>query len=72
METRGKEMSDSGDAALSLVEALLEHLEAEGVLTPGCIGAIYDGALLRVQAKAESGTGELSEWQVRLRSLRRQ
>jgi hypothetical protein len=42
------------------------------VLTPECIGAIYDGALLRVQANPEPGADELSEWQVRLRGLRRQ
>jgi hypothetical protein len=59
-------MSDSGDAALSLVEALIERLEAEGVLPPESIGAIYDDALNRVQDKLESGAGEVSALQARL------
>ena len=65
-------MSDSGDAALSLVEALIEHLEAEGVLTRENISAIYDEALQRVQAQSESSAGGLSELQARLGRLQRQ
>lgn len=48
-------MSYSGEAALSLVEALIEHLEAEGVLTAESIGAIYDRALALAEARTDSG-----------------
>ena len=64
-------MSDSGDAALSLIEALIEHLEAEGVLTRASIGAIYDDALHRVQAQAEA-PGEISKLRALLGPLQRQ
>lgn len=65
-------MSDSGEAALSLIEALIEQLEAEGVLTRENIDAIYDTALLRVQARLESGAGGSSDLQARFLRYRRQ
>jgi hypothetical protein len=65
-------MSDSGDAALSLIEALIEHLEAQGALTPENISAIYDDALLRVQADPHFRADEVSELQARLARRNRQ
>ena len=65
-------MSDSGAAALSLIEALIEHLEAEGVLTPENIDAIYDSALLRVQGKTDASAGSAADLQVRFVRPRRQ
>ena len=65
-------MSDSGAAALSLIEALIEHLEQEGVLTPESIDAIYDSALLRVQGKLDSGEGSPAALQARFVRPRRQ
>lgn len=63
-------MGDSAEAALSLIEALIEQLEAEGVLTPENIDAIYDSALARVQARLESGGDIASEMQARIRPRR--
>ncbi len=66
-------MSDSSEAAaLHLVEALIEQLEAEGVLRPESVGEIYDRALARAQESSESDNGASSELRARLARLRRQ
>jgi hypothetical protein len=54
-------MSDSsGAAALALAEALIERLEAEGILASEGVEQIYDAALRNVWARGDvtSGTGE--------------
>ena len=62
-------MSDSGKAALSLIEALIEQLEAAGVLTPEGIGEIYDRALARAQTRPGSDAGAIAELRARLARL---
>ena len=47
-------MSEVGRVALCLFEALIEHLEAEGVASPETVDAIYDDALIRLQDQSHS------------------
>ena len=50
---------DSGNAALSLVEALILELKADGLLMPDRIEAIYDKALSLAQARVEASRGNI-------------
>ena len=64
-------MSYSSEATLHLIEALIEHLEAENVLTPESIGEIYDRALLLAQSETGSDSPSLAALRARLARLQR-
>lgn len=47
-------MAETGEAALCLLEALIERLQAKGALTPAEVSAVYDRAVALAQDRSRA------------------
>lgn len=63
-------MAETRDAALCLLEALIEHLQAKGALAPTEVSVIYDRAVALAQDRYRSEAGAASDPHARLDRLR--